>query len=194
MGVGWNETYCLQGCDPLGPRTQCPDGYRCTDQPLSSVDPDVTGPQCYPATSGTCEAPTAACEDDSWEDNDSLYQAIEGPALDPNTTYSMTSCPAPVGGDEDWFKIEVSEKRNVTVRLLGGPTSDLDLVLYEYDEETGLYEIIKISRSVGSSDEQVVEQCLPAGTYYVEAYAPGVYSDWVTNDYTLGYEPGAVCP
>lgn len=153
------QSYCLQEC--AGP-ADCPTGYTCSSGPLTSVDFD-SGRQCVPET-GSCTA-TDVCIDDSYEDNDSRTQAATNPALPPDF-YDLTSCPGSGGfdDDEDWFKIDVPASSRLDLQLYGEDASDLDLGLYD---NTG----VRVSSSTSLASDEQITTCVPAGTYFIRAYA-----------------------
>ncbi|MGE0548227.1 MAG: Ig-like domain-containing protein [Kofleriaceae bacterium] len=110
-----NDTYCLQACTGA-----CPSGYSCSGQPLSSID-GASDYQCVPQ-SGSCDAPTAPCEDDIWEENDERSQASANPSLIANNEYPLVSCPSATTNeaDNDWFKILPPAEGKITVQMTGG--------------------------------------------------------------------------
>ncbi|MGE3547790.1 MAG: putative Ig domain-containing protein, partial [Kofleriaceae bacterium] len=166
-----NDTFCLESCSG-----GCPSGYSCSGQPLPSVD-GASAYQCVPQ-SGSCDAPTAQCEDDIWEENDERSQASANPSLIANTNYDLVSCPSATTSeaDNDWFKIVPSVEGKLTLQLLGGSNTDLDMRLYRSDGT-----IITSSTSF-NSDEQIMT-CLPPLTYYVRVFGWG----HAKNVYTLSY-------
>jgi Bacterial pre-peptidase C-terminal domain len=164
------DAYCLEGCSG----GDCPSGYSCSADPVTSVD-GHSARQCVPDT-GSCIA-TVTCVDDDWEDNDSRAEVAGWYyGIDPGTL-SATSCPMAGGAgddDEDWYPIDVSGDTQVTLTLHGASTTDLDLGLYD-DAGT----LITSSTTLSSSES--VTACLGAGRYYVRVYAWGQGQ----NDYTL---------
>jgi hypothetical protein len=163
------QSYCLQECTGPG---QCPSGYTCSASNVTSVN-GAMARQCIPDT-GSCTM-TSVCIDDLYEDNDTRLQADANPALPPDF-YDLTSCPASGGfdDDEDWFKITLSQSSRVNVTLYGGAESDLDLGLYD---DTG----VRLSSSTSLQSDESLTKCVPAGDYFIRAYAWGA----APNDYLL---------
>lgn len=155
------QSFCLQSCSG-----GCPSGYTCSAAPVHSVD-GADDFQCVPQ-SGSCTAPTGACEDDSFEDNDSRSQASANPALTLNDIHDLVSCPSTTGAntDDDWFKIVVPEDSTVDVQMAGDPATDLDLRLYHSDAT-----LVSVSTSLEPNEE--IKTCLPAATYYVKVNGIG---------------------
>ncbi|MBE7454262.1 MAG: pre-peptidase C-terminal domain-containing protein [Kofleriaceae bacterium] len=164
--------HCLRSCSGAG---DCPAGYTCSAQPVTSVG-GASGRQCVPS-SGSCTM-TTTCIDDFFEDNDSRTQAAGLPDLDPDT-YQFVSCPLPDGSndDEDWFPIVLTADATVTITLAGQSVSDLDLGLYD---ATGT----RLASATGPTSNEMVSRCLTAGTYYIRVYAWGA---GVRNEYSLTY-------
>ncbi len=170
-------SFCLQSCD-----AGCPTGYTCSTDPVMSVD-GTSAKQCVP-TSGSCEAPTATCADDTNEEDDtrsmaSANAATKG-ALAPGT-YDFVSCPktTQTSGstqDDDWFQIKVTEDTKVDVWLYGNGEADLDLRLYRSDETV-------LSRSTSLQSDENIVKCLTPGTYYLKVNG---YND-ARSEYLLDY-------
>ena len=165
------DSYCLPGCGG-----GCPTGYSCSAATIYSVD-GASGYQCVPQ-SGTCEAPTGECDDDTWEDNDTRSEASHNPTLTPDT-YDLVSCPSTTGSnsDDDWFKIEVAQDSRIDLQLAGDAATDLDLHLYHSDGTV-------VTSSTSSNPDEQINTCLPAATYYVKVNAYG----HARNEYFLSYD------
>lgn len=147
------ETHCLAACGG-----GCDDGFACTE--VTSVD-GVTAEQCLPPACG--DEPPPQCEDDDREENDTRAQAsMQGP-IDPESIEGLTYCE----GDEDWFRLNVTEDGTVGGLISGGSgDADLDLGLYDIggaELETA---------ATGGSDE-VLEACVSPGTYYLRVFSGG---------------------
>ncbi|MGE3547791.1 MAG: PPC domain-containing protein, partial [Kofleriaceae bacterium] len=166
-----NASYCLQSCVD-----GCPTGFTCSAQKLPSVD-GASDYQCVPQ-SGSCEMPQASCEDDIWEDNDTMADAAANPSLVGNTNYELVSCPGDgaIAVDDDWYKLTIAADTKVTLTLTGEATTNLNLRLY--DENGGS---VTSSNSPMSSEKIIV--CLTPGTYYAR-----VLGGNAQNLYTLEYQ------
>jgi hypothetical protein len=165
-------TFCLQACG-----AGCPSGYTCSTSPLASVDGKLAV-QCVP-DSGTCEMTSAACQDDTWEVNDSRSDASHNPVLTPDT-YDLVSCPSTTSStraNDDWFKIVVPSDQRIDLQLAGGPETDLDLHLYHSDGTL-------VTASTSFDPDEEITECLPAATYYVKVNGFGS----ARNEYLLSYE------
>ncbi|MBZ0231982.1 MAG: hypothetical protein K8M05_06485 [Deltaproteobacteria bacterium] len=172
--------YCLRSCSSAA---DCGAGYTCSASPVTSVN-GASARQCVPS-SGSC-AMTMTCADDFFEDNDSRTQASTLPDLDPDT-YMFTSCPLPDGSndDEDWFPIILTQDATITLTLAGQSVSDLDLGLYD---AAG----VRLASATGPTSNEMVMQCLTAGTYYARVYAWGAGTQ---NQYSLTYaRQNGACP
>lgn len=170
IGLGTSgEAFCAESCTG---DVDCPGGFMCSDLVMSVNG--MTSRQCVPE-SVSCK--DDVCIDDNREDNDSRSQAQVKPLL-PTGSYDLISCPAAVGtgDDEDWFEFTTTGDTTVTVDLLGGDVSDLDLGLYD---SSGL----TIDSSVSFSSAEQVSACLPAGSYFVRVYAYGQ----ARNSYELDF-------
>ncbi|HUQ04903.1 MAG TPA: hypothetical protein VM261_20515 [Kofleriaceae bacterium] len=177
VGTG---NYCLKSCSSAA---DCGAGYTCSAASVTSVN-GASARQCVPS-SGSCSM-TTTCTDDFFEDNDSRTQAAMLPDLDP-ATYMFTSCPLPDGSndDEDWFPIILTQAATITVTLSGQSVSDLDLGLYDMAG-------VRLASATGPSSNEMVMQCLPAGTYYARVYAWGAGTQ---NQYSLTYaRTNGACP
>ena len=161
------DSYCLQGC------SACPSGYSCSASKIYSVDGHMDY-QCVPQ-SGSCVAPTGACQDDAYEENDTRSAASANPAY-PADLYSATSCPATTntyGQDDDWYKVVLTQSARVDLEISGDGASDLDLHLYRSDGTV-------ISTSTSYSSDEAINTCLPAATYYLKVNGYGhVRSDYI---------------
>lgn len=172
--------YCLRSCTSAA---DCGAGYTCSASPVTSVN-GASARQCVPS-SGSC-AMTMACTDDFFEDNDTRAQASSLPDLDPDT-YMFTSCPLADGSndDEDWFTIILAQDATITLTLAGQTVSDLDLGLYD---AAG----VRLASATGPTSNEMIMQCLAAGTYYVRVYAWGAGTQ---NQYSLTYaRSNGACP
>jgi hypothetical protein len=157
------DSYCLQACG-----SGCPTGYACSASDIYSVDGN-TARQCVP-NSGSCTAPTGACQDDMNEDDDSQSQASANAAVDgpmaPGTVDGV-SCPKPVQpasgskADDDWRQLKITSDTLVDLFLLGSGESDLDLQIY--NSSGGL-----VSKSTTLMAEEEIVKCLKPATYYVK--------------------------
>lgn len=163
------DEVCLLAC---GDGDACGDGTTCTE--VTSVD-GITAKQCVPDT-GTCGEPKVECTDDDQEDNDSQAEASPLALGD----HDLVSCGGEDADDEDWFAIEVAEG-SLTVELQGGGATNLQLGLFDADGES-------VAISEGASSEEVIHECLAAGTYYARVHT----FDTGANDYTLSVSHVAV--
>lgn len=175
------DTYCLQACD-----SGCPSGYACSAGPIYSVDGEEAL-QCVPSN-GSCTAPTAACVDDSNEDDDTQSQAsanaaVDGP-FDGNTSDYLyaTLCPKvpqPQYGskaDDDWRQLKITADTLVDMYLVGNGESDIDLQIY--NSSGGL-----VSKSTTLGYEEQIVKCLKPATYYVKVNG----FDNARTEYTLDW-------
>jgi hypothetical protein len=170
MGAS-GASFCLQACG-----AGCPSGYTCSVNPVTSVD-GASALQCVPQT-GTCEMPTAACVDDSWEVNDSQSDASHNPAL-ATGHHDLVSCPSTTNAtraNDDWFKLVVPSDQRIDLQLAGGPATDLDLHLYRSNGTA-------ITASTGLDASEAISACLPAATYYLKVNGFGS----ARNPYALTY-------
>lgn len=118
-----------------------------------------------------------ACEDDELEDNDTRVQASNRDATAPGTYEGLVAC----GGDDDWYRVVLQNEGTIGALIEGGEGANLDLALYDrFGNE------IAIDDGAGSSE--VVEECLPAGTYYVRVFSSGMGDN--TYDMLLDVTPG----
>ncbi|MBA3462404.1 MAG: pre-peptidase C-terminal domain-containing protein [Deltaproteobacteria bacterium] len=157
-------SYCLQACG-----TGCPTNYACSAGDVFSVD-GARARQCVP-NNGSCTMPTAACVDDSNEDDDTQSQAsanatADGP-MSLNATVDGVSCPKPVQpasgskADDDWRQLKIEADSRVDMWLYGNGESDLDLQIY-----TSSGALVSKSTTL-TADENIVK-CLTPATYYVK--------------------------
>ena len=168
-------SYCVQSCD-----AGCAAGYTCSTDPVASID-GASAVQCLPQ-SGSCEAPATACQDDSWEVDDSRSDASANPTMDPNL-YDLVSCPSATNDtrqNDDWYKIVLPSDQKVDLQLSGDGASDLDLHLYHSDGT-----VVSASTS-GTADEEI-NQCLKGATYYVKVNGYG----HTRSQYYLSYDQTA---
>lgn len=164
-------SYCVQACGG-----GCPTGYSCSVGDVFSVD-GAHALQCVPQ-SGSCEMPTGACADDSYEENDTRSQASANPAL-ATGILDAVSCPSATGAnaDDDWYKIQLSAEGRLDLQLAGDGATDLDLHLYRSDGT-----VVTASTSLSFNEE--ISTCLPKATYYVKVNAYG----HARSEYLLDYE------
>jgi len=174
-------TNCFTACDD---DDDCSGDTYCSFSTFTSVD-GSQGRQCLP-TSLSCDDDGGStpddCDDDAYENNDRSGNAT----YLPEGTYSLTSCPDDLGGsDEDWFEFDVFGDTDVSILLDGGNASDLDLQLLDTSGAV-------LDRGESSSSFEVVEACVPTGTYRARVYAWGTGAE---NDYELDIDlrPGS-CP
>ena len=164
------DSYCLQGCGG-----GCATGYTCSASPIYSVD-GKSAYQCVPQ-SGSCQAPTGACMDDSWEENDSRSAASANPTLDADL-YQMAACPSTTTAgrtDDDWYKIVLAADSRVNLEIAGDGASDLDLHIYRSDGTV-------ITKSTAYTSDEAINTCLKAATYYVKVNGYGsAKSDYLFN-------------
>ena len=168
------ENHCGKNC--VG---GCPSGYTCTTSAVKSVD-GVVSKQCIP-DSQICGGGPPTCQDDGYEDNDSLSQVKTKPVLQPST-YLLMSCPGKVFDDEDWYPIEISGDTKVVVTLDGTSKTNLDLLIRDSAGKI-------LDKSATSSSKESVTTCLAPGRYYIHVWA------WSKgeNPYTLKYEKLGAC-
>jgi hypothetical protein len=169
------DAYCVQSCD-----AGCPTGYTCSSSPIWSIDGAETN-QCVPE-SGSCQAPTGACQDDSWEINDARSDATYNPALAPDL-YDLVSCPSATNdtrANDDWYKLVLDSDQRVDLQLVGDGATDLDLHLYQADGTV-------VSSSLSVTPNEEIDQCLPAATYYVKVDGYG----HARSQYYLSYDSQA---
>ncbi len=169
------DSYCLQGCGG-----GCPTGYTCSASKIYSVDGHQEF-QCVPE-SGSCQAPTGACVDDTYEENDSRSEASANPAFAADL-YDMSSCPSTTntyGQDDDWMKIVLTAESRVSLEIAGDGASDLDLHLYRSDGTV-------ITKSTSYTPDEAISTCLAAATYYVKVNGYG----HAKSDYLFEYKKTA---
>jgi len=180
---GGQDDYCL----PLGTEgdafcmTDCTSDDDCDAEfsclPIESVEGALVK-QCTP-DSGMCgDPPDPECVDDDHEDNDSRQQASGQAALPPGMVDGLVSC----ADDEDWYKVVVTGDTTIGALVDGGAASNLNLGLYESDGTS-------IATAAGASSLEVIEECVPAGTYYVRVYAFGSADN--TYDFLLETTPSS---
>ncbi|MBA3541216.1 MAG: Ig-like domain-containing protein, partial [Deltaproteobacteria bacterium] len=167
------DSYCLESC-----AGGCDTGYGCSASPLYSVD-GMQAEQCAPQ-SGSCLAPTGACADDTYEENDTRTVAAANPALTPNSLIDAVSCPSSTSSfasDDDYYKLDVAVDSRVKIEAIGNGESDIDLHIYKGDGTL-------VSRSTSLLPDEQITKCLKAGTYYTRVNAYG----HVRTEYLLSYE------
>lgn len=166
---------CMDGCNV---DADCPGGTYCSFGNFHSIDGDF-GRICVPDDM-VCQAPPPpppGCQDDAFEDNDSLSQAMGKAALAAGS-HSAVSCPAATSGDdEDFYRIQLGGEGTLDVSLSGSAASDLDLAVY-----TASGTLIDQSQSLSSTES--VTACLSSGTYYVRVHA---YGTATSNPYSLSW-------
>ncbi len=164
---------CLESCTS----GSCPSGYTCSDHAVTSVDGE-TGRQCIPDT-GTCRE-TAQCEEDEFAPN---YGPADAAELDPGS-YELNMCSGTPGQEANWFYTVIEEDTLVSLELVGGNHTDLDLWLLD-----PLLGVIESSLSFDSEEE--ILTCVPEGAYYIVVDEAFIFEE---NAYTLTYEQaGADC-
>jgi len=169
------NSYCLQACG-----SGCPTGYSCSAANIYSVD-GAQALQCVPQ-SGTCEAPTGQCADDTWEANDDRSAASANPALAPDL-YDLVSCPSTTSttrANDDWYKVVLTASQRVDFQIAGDGATDLDLHLYHSDGTV-------VSASTSSTPNEEINKCLPAATYYVKVNGYG----HARSEYLMSYDAHA---
>jgi hypothetical protein len=155
------NSYCLQGCG-----AGCPTGYTCSASAIYSVN-GAQANQCVPQ-SGSCQMPTGACVDDSWEENDSRTAASANPTLAADL-HDLVSCPSTTmtgRADDDWYKIVLAADSRVDLEIAGDGATDLDLHLYRSDGTV-------ITKSTAYDSDEAINTCLKAATYYVKVNGYG---------------------
>lgn len=159
-------SFCARDCSSAG----CPDGYVCAPD-VQSVD-SASGQQCV-AESGSCEGgETGTCEDDAHEDDDDPDEAAGADPID--SSASGTLC----AGDEDWWRLGVSNRARMTATLSGDAPPDLDLALT--NDSGGL-----VTQSFGvTSDETLVSPCLDPGDYLLRVWTENSSG---SSDYNLSF-------
>ena len=155
MGGGY---HCFTACTS---DNDCLPSYYCSFGLFTSID-GAQARQCIP-TSYSCVAPSS-CQDDSFEENDSLAQAKTLPS---GTSSGLKSCPLAGGGDdEDWYRFTLQADTQVSISLSGGAATDLDLALTASNGAV-------LEKGDGLTSNESVSACLAAGTYFVHVYAWG---------------------
>ena len=146
-------THCVRACGG-----GCDEGFTCTQ--VTSVD-GTTAEQCVPPA---CEdGPPPTCTDDDYEPNDTRAQASMQGAFVPDSYDGLVFCE----GDEDWYRLTVTEEGSVGGLISGGPgTANLDLGLYDVGGG-------ELETSAAAGSDEVVEACVAPGTYYLRTYAAG---------------------
>lgn len=165
------EAVCARAC---ASSTDCDAGFGCLT--VASVD-GTKAKQCVPL-SGSCEDPAPTCEDDGFEQNDTRAQAAAKAPLPMGDHYGLVAC----AGDDDWYMVTTTREGTVGVLVEGGAASNLSLGLYG---EQG--DVLAVSE--GPTSSEVVEECLPAGTYFVRVTAFGASDN--TYDMLLEHTEGS---
>lgn len=166
------DSYCLQGCG-----AGCPTGFTCSASTIYSVD-GAMAYQCVPQ-SGSCQMPTGACMDDTFEENDTRTAASANPAL-AASLHDAVSCPSTTmtgRADDDWYKIVTTGDKRVNLEILGDGATDLDLHLYRSDGTV-------ITKSTSYSSEEAISTCLKGATYYVKVNGYGA----ARSEYLLSFD------
>ena len=166
------DSFCVQACG-----TGCPAGYSCSASTIYSVDGKLLN-QCLPQ-SGSCQAPTGACADDSWESNDTQSAASANPVLTPNL-YDLVSCPSTTSttrANDDWYRLVVAADARVNLEIAGDGATDVDLHLYHSDGTV-------VSSSTSSNPNEQLNSCLKKATYYVKVNGFG----HARSEYLLQYD------
>ncbi len=170
------DHHCFQACSS---DTDCPTDYYCSITEFTSID-GAKARQCIPEDY-QCNGSSPGCVDDSYEDNDSLQEALAKPELLSGSYPNLKSCPGQVSGDdEDWYRIVTTGDTLIDVSIVGGSATDLDLSLYDTNGT-----LVEKSTTLTSSES--ISTCQTAGTYYVRVYAWSA----AENDYTLTYSPSS---
>jgi len=169
------DSYCLQGCG-----AGCPTGFTCSASTIYSVN-GAMAYQCVPQ-SGSCQMPTGACMDDTFEENDTRTAASANPAL-AASLHDAVSCPSTTmadRADDDWYKIVTTGDKRVNLEILGDGATDLDLHLYRSDGTV-------ITKSTSYSSEEAISTCLKGATYYVKVNGYGA----ARSEYLLSFDETA---
>ncbi|MCA9602322.1 MAG: PPC domain-containing protein [Myxococcales bacterium] len=156
------DAFCVPTCVQA---SDCPGGYVCPPEPVSSVD-DARERVCVPDAGACVVDEVSTCADDTQEDNDTRALADTRPALKQGTTTSLVSCVSGGTKDEDWYRLQVTSTSQVEVSIDGNDASDLDLMLIGPDGKT-----LGVSETTRS--DEVVTTCLGPGTYYARVYSFG---------------------
>lgn len=166
------DAFCLTDC---GTDDDCDAGFSCV--PIESVDGTVVK-QCEPDDGMCGEPPPPECEDDDEEENDSRAQAAANPPFADGMYDGLVSC----AEDEDWYEVVLTADTTLGALVDGGDDSNLNLGLYDDAGD-------EIVVAEGASSLEVVEECLPAGTYYLRVYAFGDADN--TYDLLIEKTPGS---
>lgn len=168
-------TFCGTSC---ASDAECDVEYVCSATDVQSVD-GAAGRQCIPV-SGSCGGSSGGpCTEDGHEDNDDIEQALALGPLDDGVEQAASLC----DDANDWFRFDLGAGA-YAVHLSGPSDVDIDLVLTDADG-------VLIDASAGlQSDEQFTTSCMPAGTYFVRAFAA---NSSATGDYTFGIDVDPEC-
>lgn len=165
---GGGEASCLDSCTSAG--APCGSGGTCSETAWTSVD-GASGLVCLPPGS-TCQA---ACNDDAYEDNDSLDDP-NVQALAPGQYTGLRLCGDGVGGDdEDFYGILLDQPSLVTATLVfANDDGDIDLKLLDESGAT-------LASSWSVTDNEQVSECLQPGLYFLQVYT-------YDSDINAGYD------
>ncbi len=169
------DSYCTQGCGG-----GCPTGYTCSASEIWSVDGNQAY-QCVPQ-SGSCAAPTGACMDDTWEENDTRTAASSNPTLAAGLD-DYVSCPSTTmsnRADDDWYKVVLTASSRVNLEIAGDGATALDLHLYRSDGTV-------ITHSTSYSSDESITTCLAPATYYVKVNGYGA----ARSEYLMSFDKTA---
>jgi len=157
-------THCVESCGG-----GCDEGFTCTS--VTSVD-GTTAEVCVPPACS--DEPPPECTDDDAEQNDTRAQASMQSPLTPDASVDdLVFCQ----GDEDWFRLTVTEDGTLGGLIAGGSGSaDLDLGLYDVGGGE-----VDVASSNGS--DEVLEVCVSPGTYYFRVFSGSTGN----RDYDLLY-------
>jgi hypothetical protein len=178
IALGGGQSYCLETCTAPD---DCYLGLSCSSQSLTSVD-NTASTVCVPDT-GSC---VAECEDDIYEDNDSLTDPnVE--TLGEGQYANLKLCGDSASGmDEDYFAFELTESTFFTTTLLfSHAEGDVDLSLLDANGDT-------IASSYSVTDNEQVTECLQPGIYYVNIYSFSLTID-ASYDMVLTIPGGGCC-
>jgi len=169
MGTS-GDAFCLVACEA---DADCPEDWTCSASAVDSVD-GASSRQCVPPDE-TCRPEGEGCADDAYEENDALSDVSGAAVLDPGDYPDLVSCHQD-DDDEDWYRIELTERSQVLATLRGGHETDIDLALVDADgEELG------VGESFRSHEDVAV--CADPGTYFLRVYSFG----YGRNPYELGW-------
>ena len=170
------ESFCFKSCEE---DAECGDGYRCSPDPLTSVD-GVTSRQCMPVDESCAAEET--CPDDALEQNDARLMAQ---GIQPGLNGGLRMCPiGSLQSDEDWYSFSVTGDTDTLLKIRGETYPNMELSLFDGDGK-----LIAASEDWGSDDD--VARCLPPGDYTARVFS--YFSG--QNDYTIELtEAAGNCP